>query len=60
MSVCFILCLCRQRPWDGLIPRPRSPTDCLGLRNCSETKRFTDALCSKVGATEERAREKKY
>jgi hypothetical protein len=29
----FILCLCclvcRQRPCDGLIPRPRSPTDCL-------------------------------
>jgi hypothetical protein len=23
----------------------------LGLRNLSETKRFTDALCSKVGAT---------
>jgi hypothetical protein len=34
MSVCaFILCLycpaCRQRPCDGLIPRPRSPTVCV-------------------------------
>jgi hypothetical protein len=29
----FILCLCcpvcRWRPYDGLIPRPRSPTDCV-------------------------------
>jgi hypothetical protein len=29
----FILCLCcpvcRWRPWDGLIPHPRSPTDCV-------------------------------
>jgi hypothetical protein len=28
-----LFCLCcpvfRQRPRDGLIPRPRSPTDCL-------------------------------
>jgi hypothetical protein len=48
----FILCSCRLRPWNGLIPRPRSPTDSLRLRNWSETKRFTDALCSKVGATE--------
>jgi hypothetical protein len=31
----------------GLIPCPRSPTDCLRLRNWSETKRFTDVLCSK-------------
>jgi hypothetical protein len=34
MSMCaFILCLCcsvcRQRPCDGLIPRPRSTTDCV-------------------------------
>jgi hypothetical protein len=34
MDVCaLILCLCcsvcRQRPCDGLIPRPRSPTNCL-------------------------------
>jgi hypothetical protein len=29
----FILCLCcsvcRKRPCDGLIPHPRSPTDCV-------------------------------
>jgi hypothetical protein len=30
-----------------LIPHPRSPTDCHKLRNSSETKRFTNALCSK-------------
>jgi hypothetical protein len=24
----FILCLCGQRPWDGLITRPRCPTVC--------------------------------
>jgi hypothetical protein len=29
------------------MPGPRSPTDCFRLRNWSETKRFTDALCSK-------------
>jgi hypothetical protein len=27
----------RQRPCDGLIPRPRSPTNCLRWRNWSET-----------------------
>jgi hypothetical protein len=47
----FILCLCcsvcRYRFCDELVPRPRSPTDYLRLRNWSETKRFTDALCSK-------------
>jgi hypothetical protein len=32
MSVCV-----RQRPCDGLISRPRSPTDCLRLINWSET-----------------------
>jgi hypothetical protein len=34
LSLCaFILCLCcfvcRWQPCDGLIPRPRSPTDCV-------------------------------
>jgi hypothetical protein len=28
-------------------PCPRSPTECLRLRNWSETTLFTDALCSK-------------
>jgi hypothetical protein len=40
-------CLCSVMPFDGLISHPRSPTDCLRLRNWSETKRFKDALCSK-------------
>jgi hypothetical protein len=31
--------------------RPRSPTDCLRLRNWRETKYFTDALCSKWEST---------
>jgi hypothetical protein len=31
----------------GLIPHPRSQTSCLRLRNWSERKRFTDALCSR-------------
>jgi hypothetical protein len=31
----------------GLIPHPRNPTDWRRLRNWSETKRFTDALCSR-------------
>jgi hypothetical protein len=52
MDVClrlFRVCvvLCRQRPCVGLIPRPRSPTDCLRLMNWNESKRFTDALRSK-------------
>jgi hypothetical protein len=43
-----LFCVCvRNRPCDGLIPRPRSPTGCFRLRNWSGTKRFTDALCSK-------------
>jgi hypothetical protein len=33
MSVAFILfvlsCVCRERPCDGLISRPRRPTDCV-------------------------------
>jgi hypothetical protein len=44
---CCLLWSIRQRPCDGLIPRPRSPTNCLRLRLWSETKRFTDVLCSK-------------
>jgi hypothetical protein len=52
MDVCmplFCLCcsVCRYRPYEGLILRPRSPTDLLRLRNWSETKRFTVALRSK-------------
>jgi hypothetical protein len=48
MSVCvYSVFVSRQRPCDRLIPRPKSPTECLKLRNLSETKRFTDALCSK-------------
>jgi hypothetical protein len=55
-SVCVVLCM--YRPWDRLIPHPRSPTNCLRFRNWSETKCFTDALCSKVGATGKRKRER--
>jgi hypothetical protein len=52
MDVClrlFCVCvvLCRSRPCVGQIPCSRSPTDCLRLRNWSEMKRFTDAICSK-------------
>jgi hypothetical protein len=49
LKACMCLfCVCiRQRPCDGLIPRRRRPTECLRLRNWSETKRFTDVLCSK-------------
>jgi hypothetical protein len=49
MGVCLrLFCVCvRKRPCDGVIPRSRSPTDCLRLRNWSETKRFTDALCNR-------------
>jgi hypothetical protein len=45
MDVClrlFCVCVVLHRYWPcvGLIPRPRSPTDCLRLRNWSETKRL--------------------
>jgi hypothetical protein len=39
-------------PVEGVLP------SVLRLRNRSETKRFTDALCSKVGATGKRERER--
>jgi hypothetical protein len=26
---CFRCSVCRQRPYEGLIPRPKSPTDCV-------------------------------
>jgi hypothetical protein len=40
MDSCLrLFCVCvRQRPNDGLIPRPRRPTDCLRLRNCREMR----------------------
>jgi hypothetical protein len=47
MSICVYSVFVRLRPCDGLIPRPRSPTDCLRLRNWSEMKCFTDVVCSK-------------
>jgi hypothetical protein len=36
----FILCLCRQRPYDGLLPRPKSPTDCLRIKKLKWNKVF--------------------
>jgi hypothetical protein len=51
MDVCVYSVCVRQRPTGGLIPRQRSPTDCLRLRNWNETKRFTNALCSNAEAT---------
>jgi hypothetical protein len=59
MNVCLCLfCICIGRglamgwsPVQGVLPT------LLGLRNWSETKRFRDALCYKVGATRKRERE---
>jgi hypothetical protein len=52
MDVCvYSALMCRCWPYVGLIHRLRSPTGSLRLRNWSETKRFTDVLWSKVGAT---------
>jgi hypothetical protein len=61
MDVCVrLFCICvRSRPCDGLIPRPRSPTDCRRLRNRSETKRFTEALFSKWEQKEYKDKKKK-
>jgi hypothetical protein len=58
--ICVYYVCVRQRPCDGLIPRPRSPTDCLRLRKWSETKRFTDALRSKLEQQEEEEEEEEW
>jgi hypothetical protein len=57
----FIMCLCvgsgLAMGWSlvqGVLPTV------LGWRNWSETKRFTDALCSKVGATGIKNKKDKY
>jgi hypothetical protein len=50
--VCVVLCkVAALRRAD---PRPRSPADCLRLRNKSEAKRFKDALRSKWEQQEQR------
>jgi hypothetical protein len=55
MDVCiYSVFVCRQRPCDRLIIRLKSPTNCLKLRNWSEMKRFTDALCCKWEQREDR------
>jgi hypothetical protein len=47
-DVCvYSVFVCRYRPCDVLLPRLRSPTEFLRLRNWSETKSFTNARCSK-------------
>jgi hypothetical protein len=58
LKVWMFICVCISSglatgwyPIQGVIPTA------LGLRNWSETKRFTDALCSKLGATGKRVRE---
>jgi hypothetical protein len=54
------LCLFCVRTGSGLamgwFPVQGALPTVLGLRNWRETKRFTDALCSKVGATGKRER----
>jgi hypothetical protein len=60
MDTCLrLFCVCLGRglatgwsPVQGVLPNVQR------LRNWSETKRFTDALCSKVGATWKRERER--
>jgi hypothetical protein len=47
MDVCVYSVLELGSGLERAHPPPRSPTDCLRLGNWSETKRFTDALCSK-------------
>jgi hypothetical protein len=59
MDVClrlFCVCICSGLVTGWYLIQGVLPT-VLGLRNWSETKRFTDALCSKVGATGKRERE---
>jgi hypothetical protein len=59
MDVCLCLfCVCIGSGLAmGWSPVQGVPPTVLGLRNWSETKRFADAVCSKVGATGKRERE---
>jgi hypothetical protein len=45
MCVCSVLVLCcKLRPYDGLIPRPRSPTDCVWIKKLKRRPRSTRAV----------------
>jgi hypothetical protein len=59
VCLCLFCVFLRWWPCDGLILRPRSPTDCLKLTHWSETKRFTDALCFKWEQQEWKKKKKK-
>jgi hypothetical protein len=50
------VCLCLICVGSGLSPVQGVLPTALGWRNWSETRHFTDALCSKVGATGKRER----
>jgi hypothetical protein len=50
--------VCRQRPCDGLISRPWSPTDCLRIKKLKRKELFTDALRSKEGEEEREGEER--
>jgi hypothetical protein len=54
MDVCLYSVFVLGRGSCELIPRPRSPINCLTLKNCRETKSVTDVLCSKWEQEEER------
>jgi hypothetical protein len=41
--VCVVLCVSRG-PWDGLITRPRNPTDCASIKKLKKRPRSTRAV----------------
>jgi hypothetical protein len=58
MFVCVYSALVYVAALEGMIPHPRSPTDCARITELKWKKKrgFTEALCSKVGATGKRER----
>jgi hypothetical protein len=55
----FILCLYRERPCDGLIPHPRSPTDCLRIKKLKWNITFHGCSMFQSGGNK-KEREREY
>jgi hypothetical protein len=49
VCMCFSVFVYRQRPWDELITRPRSPADCYRSSKWSETESFMEAPKAQIG-----------
>jgi hypothetical protein len=47
-----------NRPCDGLIPRPRSPADCLTIKKLKENKAFHGCPMLEIGKNRKRMKER--